>query len=218
MEPFIKPFPWSKDAFLFPCFSVLEGFRVYLGEIYVNYVIRSRPQTASDILECMVYFKGSATSPSLDEADFFFFFEKNKVIRFSFFRGKKLFLDWIQWVIFLCSVKISQLSLLSGKCNSVTHHRARAVGHHRNRSGGSCVQEAAGRDVDSVSVAHSQRGKWAVDGSGHHTPRVLFVCKHLGEKSRKLGASAQWRFQPCSFAVESPNCPLQNGPFIEKRK
>lgn len=58
--------------FLFLRFSVFEGFSVYLGESYVNYVIRSRPQTASDILECLVYFKGSATSPSPDEANFFF--------------------------------------------------------------------------------------------------------------------------------------------------
>lgn len=100
----------------------------------------------------------------------------------------------------------------------MTHHGARAVGHHRSRSGGSWVHKAAGRDVDTVSVTRSQHGKRAVHGGGHHMPRVLFVCKRLGEKSRKLGASVQWRFQPCSFAVESPNCPLQNGPSIERRK
>lgn len=31
--------------FFFIYFSVFEGFDVYLGEVYVNYLIRSRPQS-----------------------------------------------------------------------------------------------------------------------------------------------------------------------------
>lgn len=87
---FQKTFSSKQRCILFLYFSVFEGFSVYLGEAYVNYVIRSRPQTASDILECRVYFKGGYTSPSPDEANFFFI-EKNKVIRFSFSEKKIIF-------------------------------------------------------------------------------------------------------------------------------
>lgn len=83
---------------------------------------KQAPEFASDILECRVYFKERfhVSWPRWSQ----FFMVKSKVIRFSF-SEQQLFLDWIWWVIFLCSVNL-ELSLHTGKCNSMTHHCARA--------------------------------------------------------------------------------------------